>query len=123
MTHKRILLKSVLEKEKMLLTSFFSFPVIVFFSVRDKFCHFELAVIYCLQMLSIWMKPKFVVHFSKELIMLIDFSFWLDWKKFYLCYFFYIITLSKKPFENIGYQYFLLFPQCFQQHQRQKSSV
>ena len=41
-----------------------------------------------------------------------------------------LTTLSKKPLENIvgkgenaGYQHFLLFPQCFEPYQRQKSSV
>ena len=40
-----------------------------------------------------------------------------------------LTTLSKKPLENIegkrenaGNQHFLLFPQCFQPYQRQKSS-
>ena len=40
-----------------------------------------------------------------------------------------LTTLKKKPFENIvgrgedaGDQHFLLFPQCFQPYQRQKSS-
>ena len=48
------------EKEKMLVTSIFSFSHNGFYCIKDKFCHFSNRLICCLRMLWIWTSLKFL---------------------------------------------------------------
>ena len=102
----RSLLKTLWEKEKMLVTSIFFFCHNVFYPSQNKFCFFQSWLFCRLQMFSIWTKFK-VLSFGKELKPITT-------QCHILMHYRYIAVENTMRKEEIACsKEFLLFSQCF----------